>query len=1008
MSPQFKLKPLEKQPNSTEPEWFAVYRDNSIQAHKLRQANDHVGAKQLFEEALIFIQEAKQKGEIDERLTWHESTLIYAILDCNILLQSTPSEVMQNLHIFGDYLKKMMIDISGIHDKFRGIAGVFNDDFTATDINQLRYAIERFEDIILNVDKNELSQQQLEKLAMFYFYLSNYFQTAQLFLGFSTMMIKEGEECKEMFGEASARTIENFEALDDEYLKAHNLKKYKDYVKKWFGIYADIMDATYALYVRDQVFDSNWAFQSKDIDMLWDNIKTSLVQESDDEAVNQMNQNAAAQAMELLLDVYSTEALMNIDNYERALTGLDKISDASEKLKEPTKVVFYNHLKRAIIARKYLLDMRYNEGLVLSQLNPVSFFNRKKQGSEDTDVAHTQYDVTDLAGVEISRVGDDFSEKTTNAIEGLVNRFPVLTIPDENDEALNSLVRDFVPTNVYEQTEAKRRELRKDDKYMEWEKKFMQQMRKDLELAKMYMPENIGSTNHMSKKWLVILEARLLLYEYFHSKDNEDEETGETTRKDSHESILEILDDSSPTGQLDRIEQLLSGYAEMPKGAYFRQIVEINIILGWVYIEKIELMKDKLLEGGEINVEVEPYIFFDKARDYLCSAFNMLQDLGDESTTLHNEIRRAYAKLKFLNFAISDSANKNETVLPVIDREAKEFRKGQWNRAFCQVLSSDKIENLEGYRKTITAEFEKIAKEFVPHIVSVNVFSDNSNLPTGTFVKNDYARDGMYKTVIKVPENSSLVLGIQSELPIPKEVLGLLPGFANHIFNLFAACDYRKKLESVKDDRFKVSLKREILTRACVIIEDLLPTGIKIENKKMREKFYKKLVASYNLRLHFTINIEDADHIAALYDAGMAAIDTYSFDKPEAELLAFEKVKKQRHVQVGYEILRGMLGTSEFNDVLIMAKHHHDAQIDLTEDEVLDEKMMFLLNILRISDRLKEFYAKEIGRDDDPEEDFKIKQFLAEQSDKDFSPGFIEFVQDALYPDDGLDFLWEV
>lgn len=897
---------------SNSAEWLTAYRENSIQAHKLRQANDHAGAMQLFDEALDFIEDEKQKDNIDDKLTWLETTLLYAKLDCQILLQETPSEVMKNLHRYGENLKQMMIDISEIHPKFKGIPGVFEDDFTATDIKQLVYAIERFDEIVGNVDKEDLSQEQLEKIAMFYFYLSNYFQTAQLFFGFSTMMIKEGEQCKEMFRATANRTIEIFDELDDEYLQTRDLKKYKDYVNKWYSIYADIMDATYALYVKDQVFESNWDFQEKDIKMLWKIVEGSLAEESDDEALNQMNQNAAAQAMELLMDVFSTEALMNIDNYERALGGLDKISEQTKNLKEPTKVIFYNHLKRAIIARKYLLDMRYNERLVLSQLNPVSFFNRKKQGSEDTAVAGTQYEDTDLADVEISRAGNfTFSERTTKAIDGLADRPSALSLPDEDELALISMVSDFISTNVYEQSEEKSRELRKNSKYIEWEKTFIEQLRKDLEFAHIYLPGGKGDINHISNKWLAILEARLYLYEYFHSIEEEDPK----------EKIMEVLDDHTPLAKLERIEAMLLKYAETPKGTYFRQIVEIFIILGWVNVEKND---------------------FSKAKKYLCEAFNMLKDMGDDSQTLHNEIRRAYAKLKFLESPDSD--------LPTIDRDAKVYRKDRWNKAFCEVLKS-------GDPKAIVAEFKEKAREFVPQIVNIQVFSDNSGLPNGVFVKNDIARGGMYKTVIKVPQNSGKVLGIQSELPIPPEVLELLPEYAVYIFNLQELNDFRNKLPEVKDDKFKAALEKIILSKSNEIAQGLMSESEKAVNITMREKFYKKLVNSYNLGLHHMVNAEYADQLAVFSN--------------------FEDA-----------VIRGLVGESMMTN---MAGDPRAGQLD---------------NILKISRKLTEFFMDKIGDDNDPEKEFKIKQFLLEQSDKDYSPGFMEFVQGALYPDDGINFLF--
>lgn len=1022
------------------PEWLTVYRDLAVKAHQLRQANDHTGAKQLFEEALAFIQDEKKKNPDEKKLGRLEMILHFSVLDCLIFLQSPPSSVMEGMHKYGESLKEFMIDFSRTNEKFAKVPDLFTDNFTATDILQFKNILKEFEQIISVSQNDEFSPEQNEKLGIFYLFLNKFFETAQQFFCFSTTMINEGEECKKLFRETANQTIEIFDRLDEESLNHEDIREYKNYINTWFSIYADIMDATYALYVKDHVFDSNWAFQEKDVDMLWSNIETSLGSETDHAAQNQDNQNVAAQAMELLIDVYSTEALMNIDNYENAINGLDKISEQAKKLKQPERLIFLNHLKRAIIARKYLLEMHYDEGTFLSQLNPTSFFGSRSKGSEDTQLSETQYEDTDFVGDFTFSKVDPFDVKTTQ-MHGNPGWASAMALPDEDDFALQSIANEFVPTRVYEQTELRRKALRKDEVYMNWEARFVQEMRKDLEMAKIYIPENIKKDNHILNKWLAIIEARILLYDYRRSKEDDDDSKSRDPQEDMSISIAGLIDDSQPSVHLARIEELILKYTETLKGTYFRQIVEIYIILGWVYIEKIELMKDALSQEEDIDIEDEPFVCFDKARHYLCKAFNILQDLGGGSEIMHNEIRRAYAKLEFIKK--SKTANENEAMLPSIDAEAKKFRKGEWNKAFCNILRSENLTKIKGYKQALLIEFEKKAKQLISNITSVGIFTDNSDITSGTFFQNDVAKGGMFKTFIKVPENDSLVLGIQSELPIPNETLELLPEFVSHIFRLYKINDLRHKLETIKNEKFKNPIKKQILFNACKITQDLLPEDLVKENEHIRQNYLKKLFDAYELEHHHAIDTEDALYIAMLYDIGMAGIDSY-FLNNSTELLPFERIKLEQHIEAGIEILRGILGVEEFNDILMVSMLHHqrtneqgypkqlddvenpraaknlmmfmqnlsDAEVEsigTTED--LNDRMMFVVNMLAICDTFKGIISKRKSHGiniENADDDNKIKIFLANQALTQFPIEMVEFVERTIFPHEGVGFFWEL
>jgi hypothetical protein len=755
------------------------------------------------------------------------------------------------------------------------------------------------------------------------------------------------------------------------------------------------MEATYALYVKDQVFDTNWAYQQKDVDMLWDN--TIVEEEINDEAKKQTDQNAAAQAMELLLDVYTTEALMNVSNYEKAITRLDTVLEKAGKLEYPTKVVFYNHLKRAIMVRKFLLQINYDEILFLKQMETAISPQFRK--SEDTQIAEMQYEDTEIAfGIESSLISDFDDEETTHALQH-ADRMSLMSIPDDDEVAVRDMVKDLLPTEVYEYSERRAKHFKRNEEFKKWEQRFRSSLTQDLEMAKIYIPDDAKNENHVSQKWLAILEARKLLHEYFDSK----EENGEFKKSDSADRIqskvLDLLDESQPLAKLMRIEKLLLKYTKTPKGAYFRQIAEIYIILAWVNIEKIELLKHKLPKEKNIDLSKQPFVCFEKARGYLFKAYNIMEDLGDNLEIMQLEILRAYSRLEFIQ---NVNSGRESAALPPIEPKANEFRKGAWNRAFCEILRSQNLADAKNYQKTLEFEFEKKAKEFVEHIISVTVFVDNSGIPNGTIVKNDYAENGMYKTVIKIPQYKKLVLGIQSELPIPEDTLALLPAFTHHIFNLLKIHKLRKKLATIKVEKFEEPVRREILQTAAEIVTDLLPAEVRKENDRMYKMFYKKLIDNYNLENHHGIDTEYADLIFKLHDVGMAAIDSYVSNKP-SELLPFEKMKLKKHVKAGVEVLHGILGVEDFSDEIMASNLHcenEDPNWDFKKSIKREDRMLFLFAILRMSDNLKTITAN-VKEGEGAEREELIKDYLNDEAKNEFSEEFIGFVEKNIFRETG-------
>jgi hypothetical protein len=1048
-------------------DWIAYYRTNSTRAHQLKQANDHAAANNVFTETLKRIQELKDEGIEDEWINIIASTLHYEILDCIILLQVTPSEVNKNFHQYGEFLKEQIIKFSYLDKRLNGLASIFDEDFSVTDIQSLHQLMIKFESIILITKEGELSPEEKLSLGMIYLFLNKFFEVAFSFFGFSTKMVKECYKCKNLFRSTAERAKQYFDSLEAEFLEKRNFQKYKDYVNKWFGIYSDIIDAKFALYVRNHVDDTNWAFQQNDMDMLWKDIDEYLSAQTQDEAEQQTNENAAINAMEVLLDIYETNALMNITNYEASMKGLNRVLEEAERLKHSEKIVFYVYLKKAIIARKYLLDTEFNRTDFSSQLEYATYPGSRKRGvdPDDTQLAETQYADTQLVGEfsfaeKTSEFNDD---KTTNALFD-ADRAHAIMLPDDVEPELQNIALEFMPTREFRLQKPTKPKYAPIKAMQIWRKRLGQDFKAALKLAQLYNSAEVENENHILRKWLAILQARLLLSEFYEKKFKQPESR---PKKESYEDLAssimavveEAVEDAEQEGneqeqkfnaQLNQIESLLLKYGDRPKVAYFRQLAEIYILLGRINVEKIELMVDKITKKENVDLEKEPYICFDKARDYLCAAYNILQDLEQDeetvkNTALRNELTVAYSRLKFINYTESGAQRRQSTILPSIDEEATEFRKREWIKSFCGILSSDKLADLKNYKEALIFEFESEAKKFLKNINKVNVIGDAATLPEGLVfkgqvaVKNAIAENGMYKTYIKVVGEDNFFLCIESELPISPESLKILSFLTGKILKLFVIHQHREALEKTQDTAEKLQLKIEILKNAHDVIRELLPDNIVKDGEAMHDRFFSKLIDTYNIENFEQIDPEYAKYIALIYDVGMAGIDNYFLNKPTG-LLPYEEVKLRMHIQVGLGILKGILGVSEFRDVLMVSMLHHYRESgkgypeelnekrsvyspknlivfveNLTIDEIekihlggdLNEREEFLIRALAICDTLKAITAKREYRDEIIKSDEQIQLFLQEHAINDFPADFIEFVKRALCADDSINFIWE-
>lgn len=1057
-------------------DWMGYYKANSTKAHEFKQANNHAAAKQVFSETLERIEQLKKDGEKSEWIDIVASTLHYEILDCLILLQTTPSQVNLNFHKYGEFLKDQIIRFSFLDSSLQGLSRLFEDDFTITDINGLQKLITKFESIIVITKEGQLSPEEKLSLGMIYLFLNKFFEAAFLFYGFSTQMVKECKHCKDLFRSSAERAKKYFDSVDADFLEQRNFLKYKEYVNQWFGIYADILDAKFALYVRNHVDDTNWAFAQHDMDRLWKDIDNYLNTEASDEAERQTNENAATHAMEVLLEIYETNALMSITNYEDSMKGLDRILQQAERLKNSKKIVFYCHLKRAIIARKYLMDMDFNRDDFTPQLQYAMQpgFKKRGAGSDDTQLSETQFADTQVAD-EFSfadlEVTADFDEnKTTNALP-YAQREHAIVLPDEADKDLNVVAMEYCPTkefSVPKKVEGPKSIMSALDA---WRDRLGSDFKRALKFAKLYDSVEIGNENHINRKWLAILQARMLLSDYYAEKFKNSEsfkKTNKRPKKDSYDSLTESLmalveeaevEDSENEEekrikklniQLDQIELLLSKYAEKPKVAYFRQLAEIYVLLGRIHVEKIELMIEKVAAEEDIDVDKEPYVNFDKARDYLCSAYNILQDLEQDedtvrNTALHNELSLAYSRLKFINYSKSGSQRRESTILPSINQEADEFRKKQWVKSFCGVLGSDKLADLNTYKEGLLFKFEEEAGKLLPGIHSVSVIDNASKLPEGlefkdnVAVQNNVAENGMYKTYIGVFGVGDFFLTIESELPISNESIKVIKFLAEKIYKLFVIHQQREELREAQDQEEKQQLKVEVLKNTYDVIKDLLPKYIIEDDLRMYERFFSKLIRTYNEEHEEQIDPNYAMYIALIYDIGMAGIESSFLNKPTG-LLPYEKIKLKKHIETGLGILRGIIGIDEFTDVLMSSMLHHHREggngypeelndlrrpdspqnlmifiSNLTAEEIamlqrkgeLNESEKFLINALAISDTLKAITANREHRDKLVENDEQVQIFLQEKAVADFPEDFIEFVKRALYSDDGLSFVWE-
>lgn len=997
-------------------DWISYYRINATKAHQLKQANDHAGAKQIFAEILERIQELKDAGVESEWIDMITSTLHYEISDCLISLQATPSEVNKNFHHYGEFLKEQIIRFASLDHRLAELADFFDEDFSITDMQSLQQLMVRFESAILITKGDQLTEEEKLSLGMIYLFLNKFFEAAFLFFGFSTKMVAECYECSAFFRTTAERTKQYFDSLDADFLEKKKFGKYKKYVNKWFGIYSHIIGAKFALYVRNHVDDTNWAFSQDETDMLWKDIDDYLNVETDDDAIH---------TMKLLLEIYEINALTSVSNYEDSMKNFDKILKQAERLEHPERIIFCNHLKRAIIARKYLMDIDYDRASFTKQIQHTL------QG-HTAELEDTLEDNSSFADLGFFEELDE--DKITNALPD-VHRKHVAALSDESKQT------------VYEAVKS-------------WEDKLTKDYKQALKFAKLYSSAEVENEDHINRKWLAILQARAMLTDYHAEKFKQEESTKE--KKESYDDLTQSLlaaieETNSDADEIDRlniklnqIEALLLKCADKPKVAYFRQLAEIYVLLGKVHVEKIELMIDKVTEGDDINVDEEPYVCFDKARDYLCSAYNLLQDLEQDqetvrNTALHNELSIAYSRLKFINYSKSESKRIESTIVHSIKNEANDFRKKKWIKSFCNVLRSDELADLEHYKAFLLFGFEREAVKLSSNIHSLTIIDSGLDLPqdldfrNNVAVQNNVAKNGMYKTYIGIFGVGDFFLCLETELPLSPETLKILSLLAEKILKLFIIHGQRTELSQTDDENEKNHLKIEILKNTYELANELLPNYIVEDKKRMHERFFSKLIDAYNEENPDQIDPEYAKYIALIYDIGMAGIDSSFLNKPTG-LLPYEKIKLKQHIAAGLEILRGVIGTDEFIDVFMASMLHHYRESgngypeeladlrrpdspqhlmifldNLTVEELgaiyskgeLSHKEKFLIKALAICDTLKAITADREHRDKIIENDEQVQMFLQNQAVDDFPVDFIEFVKSAVYSDDGISFIWE-
>ncbi|MFC1656101.1 hypothetical protein ACFL3C_04480 [Patescibacteria group bacterium] len=695
---------------------LATFKAIYDEGQKARENNDHEVALDRFREAQGIIKAAREQGFDEFEFLFKEATLHFAVTECLTILQEPPREIMGEYHEFGVILENMICSLGDNDPAFRSIRGFFEEGFTFTDLDSLDELLDELGKLLEKFSIEDLSESQRATISMFYLLLSKYFEAIQDFYIYSTKHVEKAKACLRMYKDTTAdMTLAYLKGIDEEEAQRSKIPQYKRHAETWFEITGDVMEAKMALYMQYDVGETKVALSSENEDKLWKIIKNNYPNAHSDEVAR----GTVLYAMEVLVEMYATDALLNMQYYEKAKERIGSIVEWCEELHRrgaqmPKKVLFNANLNLAKIAQKYVLDCMYNPKDVRAQL---------KEASDH--------------------------EKLFCAAE-TVMRMPESTLEEVEDASTYVQAPVKVKINGGSMIGALTVKMHAalDVAYAE---------------AGKYIPE--GNETHRNVKEMALLKARRLMHEY--TSDPDKAANLESLRTMVGEKVYDIMPAfqkhplalRAPLIKLKFIEEtVLDAVPPMQEQAfnYYRHLAEAYTIRARISIERAKVLRDYVFDDEE-RLE-EQYAALDEAHQNICIALNILEELDDVDHTLRSELSEMHDELAVLKYGRKDKGA--ESPQEVAKRAAKSFRTRLWKKKFLDALRKPALGSDEDLLPTLDVEFLQSLQELVPH---VSYLSGCMFDPDEEGEKNLYGFGDQFRTVVPLKNEPKYAVEIRSD-----------------------------------------------------------------------------------------------------------------------------------------------------------------------------------------------------------------------------------------------------
>lgn len=697
----------------------------------LRHENNHVEALACFRRAQNAIKAARQQGFDEFELVYKESTLHFAVTECLTILQESPGAIMEEYHAFGTKLQTIILELAQRNGAFRAIQEAFYEGFTFTDLRAVEIFLSELEDLQEGIVISELSTSDRSLLAMFYFYLTEYFEAIHDFFVFSTKHVDKGKVCSRMFKHASSKALDYFNEIDAGEAQEERIAQYKDHAETWFDIHVHVMEAKMAFYMQHNVGETFIAIGSHYEDKFWEIIEENL-QEA---PTGNIPLRKVLQSMEILIDVYATEALMNMQQYDRARTGINEIIQLCGDLHRrgvelPRKVLFKANLYLAKIAQKYLLDCRYNPEDVLKQLQIAMPIQTGRLSEHEPP---TSYDFLEQAGTLIAN--SDMPEEA------------------QKEATIKEL--------------ATKMEIALDSAYAQAEK---------------YAPDKAG--RHRELNELTILRARKLLYEYILSPEKiSDPESLQQVIGAQADEVLKDFEKypeglKVPLIKLNNIEQIVLDaipLVNIQALNYYRHLAEAYVVRARISIERVKAFgdytyKNSILLGEECEA-------LEDAHQNIRIAFNILKELDDADDTLRMELHSMYSELEILKYRpggeIGPQSGTSE-----MEAVAQSFAVRLWNKKLLEVLMKNAQINGGASQAVLDEEFTNAIQELIPYIRQIIAVRFDPEYEKyfheGISEQNRYGHGENMRTIIRMSKSSVYAADVKSDLQLTEKEKSML------------------------------------------------------------------------------------------------------------------------------------------------------------------------------------------------------------------------------------------